>query len=76
MSLKCSSNYYSQSCNLNPTATCTPTNDCTGHYTCDINGQIVCNNGFYDPSTFCVKANSSVSLCNPSKNTKERIVNN
>jgi hypothetical protein len=76
VALKCSPNYFSQSCNSIPTSSCTPTNDCTGHYTCDLNGQIVCNNGFIDPSTFCVKPNPTVSVCNPSKNNLLRLRKN
>jgi hypothetical protein len=65
--MKCTTNYYTQNCNVR----CVPQDNCEGHYTCNqLTGKKICNYGFYDPETSCVKQDSSIVLCEQSKNNK------
>ena len=40
--IECATNYYQSDCSVH----CIPTNDNTGHYTCDTNGSKICLHGF------------------------------
>ena len=40
--IECAINYYQSNCSVH----CIPTNDNTGHYTCDTNGSKICLRGF------------------------------
>ena len=40
--IECATNYYQSDCSVY----CIPTNDNTGHYTCDTNGSKICLPGF------------------------------
>ena len=46
----CAADFYGSDC----TTMCVPRNDSTGHYSCSDTGDIVCLNGYTDPSTNCV----------------------
>ncbi len=51
ISLTCSQNYYGPDCSR----FCIETNDSSGHYSCDNEGNIVCNDGYQDPLLGCVQ---------------------
>ena len=71
VAMRCRTNYYGINCGK----ICVPQNDCDGHYDCDHKtGDKICLNGFYEPSTNCLKRNESINLCSDSKlNNKRRI---
>ena len=46
----CNTNFFGASC----TTFCQATDSSSGHYTCDANGQFVCNSGYSDPSNNCL----------------------
>ena len=52
----CNTNYYGHSC----TTYCAATDSTTdGHYTCDVNGNKVCNAGYRDPTLNCLSRKQS-----------------
>ena len=48
--IKCATNYYQSDCSVY----CIPTNDNTGHYTCDTNGNKICLPGYTNTSNNCL----------------------
>ena len=48
--IKCATNYYQSDCSVY----CIPTNDNTGHYTCDTNGNKICLRGYGNTSNDCL----------------------
>ncbi len=45
----CREGYFGPDCG------CTPRDDSTGHFTCDVNGTIVCLPGYQNTSTNCLE---------------------
>ena len=48
--IECATNYYQSDCSVY----CIPTNDTTGHYTCDSNGNKICLQGYTNTSNNCL----------------------
>ena len=48
--IECATNYYQSDCSVY----CIPTNDNTGHYTCDTNGNKICLPGYTNTSNNCI----------------------
>ena len=48
--IECATNYYQSDCSVY----CIPTNDTTGHYTCDTNGNKICLAGYTNTSNNCL----------------------
>ena len=48
--IECATNYYQSNCSVY----CIPTNDTTGHYTCDTNGNKICLPGYTNTSNNCL----------------------
>ena len=48
--IECATNYYQSDCSVY----CIPTNDNTGHYTCDTNGNKICLPGYDNTSNNCL----------------------
>ena len=48
--IECATNYYQSDCSVY----CIPTNDTTGHYTCDTNGNKICLPGYTNASNNCL----------------------
>jgi len=61
VAIKCATNYFTSSCNVR----CVQQDSCLGgHYRCNPStGEKMCNVGFVDPSTNCVKRDSTIQLC-------------
>lgn len=57
----CAKNYYGSNCRT----FCRPTDDSTGHYTCDDTGGRVCLPGWMDVSTSCLTRESVVMIIAP-----------
>jgi hypothetical protein len=59
--VKCRTNYFTATCGVR----CVPQDSCEGgHYSCNqVTGEKICNYGFSDPSTGCMKRDSSIALC-------------
>lgn len=49
VTVQCDPNFYGSNCSI----ACVPRNDSQGHYTCNSNGQKVCNAGWIDPFYSC-----------------------
>ena len=56
--IECATNYYQSDCSVY----CIPTNDNTGHYTCDTNGNKICLPGYGNTSTNCSTAGGDTSM--------------
>ena len=56
--IECDTNYYQSDCSLY----CTPTNDNTGHYTCDTNGNKICLPGYTNTSNNCLTADGNTGM--------------
>ena len=54
--IECATNYYQSDCSVY----CIPTNDNTGHYTCDTNGNKICLPGYTNTSNNCLDGMLSV----------------
>ena len=54
----CDSSYYGSTCGR----FCLETNNDTGHYVCDNNGNKVCMDGYLDPDSNCTKGLHLVAL--------------
>ena len=48
--LECWDHFYGRNCDVY----CRPTNDSRGHFTCGLNGEIVCLMGWQDPANHCL----------------------
>ena len=48
--IECATNYYQSDCSVY----CIPTNDNTGHYTCDTNGNKICLPGYTNTNNNCL----------------------
>ena len=48
--IECARNYYQSNCSVY----CIPTNDNTGHYTCDTNGNKICLPGYTNTNNNCL----------------------
>lgn len=59
--MKCRTNYFTATCGVR----CVQQDSCEGgHYSCDAStGEKICNHGFTEPSTSCVKRDTSIELC-------------
>ena len=57
--LSCSEDYYGSECDI----FCKERNDEMGHYTCNTNGSIVCNEGYQNPLANCTECTMSIEGC-------------
>lgn len=63
--VSCATDYYGNDC----TKMCVPRDDSTGHYTCSDAGEIICLDGYTDPSTNCGTSTHLAAYINKLKHT-------
>ena len=66
----CSENFYGPNC----TTFCIPMDTVQGHYTCDQDGEIVCNAGYTNTSTNCMECLPAEGCCESPLNTTYRML--
>ena len=57
LAVYCAENFFGQDCN------CRDTDDASGHFTCDGDGNKMCNDGYTDPATNCIQCIPSDECC-------------
>ena len=54
--VRCAASFFLDDCSH----FCQPTNDSSGHYTCGVNGELICLEGWQDTATNCLTRKTSL----------------